>query len=245
MSRVTLLALASMILAAGLCLATPITGTLNFTGDATVTPTAFNFDCDVTLSCPPNYGDIQVTGPAGQTGTFTAVANKGAFGEDISVLTAPVNTPVNVADFLIFPTLPNVVFDLTELLAGVGGPCPPSGAAVCTPTNPALINPHNPGGKAPTNFADTQTGSTAYFSIFANARNVTTGEITKYKGIFSAQFGTNTAGVLADLAKFGHVTTSFSATLTPIVVPEPGTWGMIGTGLLLVAGSVIRRRREP
>ena len=222
--------------------ATPITGTLNFTGDATIQTGGINFACDIAViaPCPSGSGDMFATGTAGQTGTFSSIANTFGYVKSVDVMSggnATINSPFTLMNWVSFPSNPNIEVDLTFIFLGVGGSCPPSGGAVCTPDGiPSLVTAANPTGKAAANFTDTQTGSTAYVSALAVARNVATGETTQYRGLITTQFTIHSAQVLADLASGQLVPASYSATFSPSPVPEPESLITLisGLGLLLV-----------
>jgi hypothetical protein len=229
--------------------ATPVTGTLNITGDTTIAATTLTFLCDITgVTCPANYGAMAVTGSAAQTGTFSSLANTFGNIESISQATTPINQPFLLSNFITFKSNPDIVLDLTFLFAGTGGPCPPSGSASCTPMIPALVSPSNPLGLSPFTLSNTQTGSTADFSVAGQTRRVSTGEVSPFNGVFTMQF-TNTPGttdasvaaLLAQLALNGSITTAYSATFKASAVPEPGTTSLILGGLLVLAGTGFKR----
>ncbi len=232
--------------------AAPITGQLNITGDATVTTTVLTFLCDIVAAqpCPANYGNMAVTGSAAQSGDFTSLANTYGYIHSLDETTTPINQSFTLSDFIMFAADPDIRLDLTFIAAGTGGACPPSGSAACTPQIPALVTAANPLGLSPFNLANTPTGSIASFSVAGEARRVSTGELSPFGGVFTAQF-TNTPGttdadvasILAQLANQGSITTSYSATFKATMIPEPATEALLLGGLLVLAG--IRWRKRP
>lgn len=251
-SRLVLMAIAIVVLIPLSVFADPITGSLNFTGEVTATFTSLTFLCNQPggPACSSGQGNFLIE--PSSTGTFAGLSTSStaSFGNimDISNSTTPPGQTVSLSNFLTFASLPGVSFTLTKLNLGTGGACPPAPGSTCTPTSPLLISSSNPLGKTGTIFEDTATGSSAEFSINADAIMTSPSSgMTHYTGTFSATFnGMTTAQVLATLATSGSITTPYSATLTPVVststVPEPGTaWLFAGAGLLLLAGAGLRR----
>lgn len=232
---------------------TPVTGTLNITGDATVTAVALNFLCDILSpmsanSCPANYGNFIVTGPAAQSGSFVSVANTSGLIQSLNATTTPINQGFSLPNFITFTAAPDMALDLNYIYAGTGGACPPAGSATCTPMVPALVSPSNPTGLSPFNLANTANGSSASFSVAGQTRRVSTGETAAFNGTFTAQFtstpGTNDADVahiLAIFAAAGQITTSYSSTFVATTVPEPASTSLMIGGLLILASAGLKR----
>lgn len=242
--RIMLIAVAVALVAPLSVFADPITGELAFTGDVTATFTSLNFTCATGQTCSSGQGSFAIDGTA-STGTFAGMGAQTGHIMDINNSSTPPGSTVSLADFL---TLPNgVSFTLTKLNLGTGGACPPAPGATCTPTSPLLVSASNPLGKTGTIFEDTATGSTAEFSVNADAMLTSaSGQKTAYTGTFSATFnGMSTAAVLADLSSSGSISTPFSATFTPVsstTVPEPGTASLAILGVVfLMAGAGVRR----
>jgi hypothetical protein len=224
--------------------ADPVTGELAFTGNVTATFTSLDFSCAMGQSCASGQGSFTVDGAA-STGTFSGMGGSSGKIMGINNSSTPPGQMVSLSNFL---TLDGVTFTLTQLDLGTGGPCPPAAGATCTPTSPLLASSSNPMGKTGTIFEDTATGSTAEFSVDADAMLTSaTGQKTSYTGTFSATFnGMTTAQVLSDLSSAGSISTPYSATFTPTssttTVPEPGTASLFAAaGLLLLAGAGVRR----
>ncbi|HTV55249.1 MAG TPA: hypothetical protein VMI06_10065 [Terriglobia bacterium] len=239
--RLILIAVAVAVLIPLSVFADPITGELAFTGNVTATFTSLNFTCATGQSCSSGQGTYSIDGSA-STGTFAGLGGQTGHITNISNSTTPPGSTVSLANFLTLPDGDS--FTLTELNIGTGGSCPPASGSTCTPTSPLLVSSSNPSGKTGTIFEDTATGSSAEFSVDAVATSAS-GQTTDYTGTFSATFnGMTTAQVLADLSSAGSISTPYSATFTPVsktVVPEPGTASFMIAGLLVLAGSGLRR----
>lgn len=219
---------------------TPILGTLNITGNASVTVGGAVFKCDLGTTCAPGHGAFFATGGSANTGDFQALAV--SFGEilSLSTTTTPLNQDFFLPKFLTFNGNPDIEVELRFFYLGNGGTCPPTGSQTCTPTFPDLVSPSDPLGLAATNWQNTPIGSTASLSVLADFIRVSTGERTPYRGIFTAQFGQPAQNVIAALGAGGSVSTSYSATFVP--TPEPAPWISAGLGLLFLG--LVRRQRS-
>jgi hypothetical protein len=165
----------------------------------------------------------------------------------------PINQTFSLSNFVMFDPAgtvipPDVVLDLTFIFPGVSGQvgclaATPAAGQTCTPALAALVTASNVLGLSPFNLQNTQTGSTASFSIAGNARRISTGEISSFTGVFTAQFNVPFQEYLDDIAAGQSITNSYSATflaqITP--VPEASSLTML-LGGLLVAGGILRRR---
>lgn len=240
-NRLVFTAIAIAVLVPLSVFADPITGELAFTGNVTATFTSLDFTCASGQSCSSGQGSFTIDGAA-STGTFAGLGAQTGHIMGINNSSTPPGSTVSLANFLTLPG--GVSFTLTELNLGTGGACPPAPGSTCTPTSSLLASSSNPSGKTGTIFEDTATGSSAEFSVDADAISAS-GQTTAYTGTFSATFnGMTTAAVLADLSSAGSISTPYSATFTPVsktVVPEPGTASFMIAGLLLLAGSGLRR----
>src|SRR5215471_3023274 len=193
-------------------LAAPITGTLNFTGNAQISNDTINFQCDLLGVCNGSNGDFFLTGGSANTGTFQTISILNRFGQVVDIVSPPLNVAILIPEFATFTATNDVVLDITKVFMGVGGSCPPSAGQVCTPVG------------SPLNISMTQTGAVATFSVLANARRISTGEITPYRGLFTLQFTQNPLSVISQLPG-GTVDTSYSASFSPgsQIVPEPSS----------------------
>ena len=234
-------------------LAIPVSGSFSIGGSsAEVGATFLNFVCNnaLTASCPAGYGNFVVTPPV--SGSFIPYNGETGFIRNLSLATAPVNQNFSLPNFVIFDPAgtvvpPDIALDLNFIFTGVGGQAnclaAPAPGQTCTPIVPGLVTASNPLGLSPFTLANTQTGSSATFSVAGTARRISTGEISSFTGIFTAQFNQFYQEYLATIAAGGTITNSYSATFqaTLLPVPEASTITMLIGGLLLIGG-VVRRR---
>ena len=231
-------------------LAIPVSGNLSIGGSsAQVGATFLNFVCntDLTASCPSGYGNFTITPPA--TGSFVPFLGSEGFISNLTQATAPINQPFSLPNFVTIDSIvpAEIALDLTFIFTGVGGQAscllPPAPGQTCTPAIPALVTASNPLGLSPFTLANTQTGSSATFSVAGSARNVLTGEISSFTGIFTAQFNEFYQQYLGTIATGGTITNSYSATFqaTLLPVPEASTVTMLVGGLLLLGGMLRRK----
>jgi len=249
--------------------ATPVSGSLTMSGDASVgaAGTFLTFLCDFVSGdvCPANSGDFRVGGPVAQSGSFIAYSGDNGYIKSLNEGPQPLNTLFTLADFITFsPTgtviPPDIAFDLNFIGLGTEGqadclaPANPSQvpAQACTPIVASLVTPNNPLGLSPFNLVNTSNGSTASFTVAGTVRRLSTGETSHFIGEFTAVF-TSTPGttdksyqaLLADFEAGNPITTGYSAQFNAIIgqtVPEPGTISLAFGGLLIVAGCLGRRK---
>lgn len=245
-----MLATSVLLLPASL-LATPVTGTFGFAGGgANVSATSLVFLCSAAIDraspCPSaTAGNFIVTQG---TGDFAAYVTQGGFIESLMTPAAPINLAFSMPDFITFssepvnPVLPpDIALDLEFIFAGINGQVDCLAVAAvgqqCTPTNPAFVNPGNPLGLSQYNLQNTQTGSSASFSVSGNARRISTGELSDFTGIFTANFSTSYQELLKATSGGGAIVTPYSASFNVTLIPEPGSSAlmMIGIGLGLLA----------
>jgi hypothetical protein len=183
-------------------------------GDAALSVGTTSFDF-----FPPGGGSGSFRIGDGVTGNFAGLAGTSGTIQDLSLLAQPVNTPLNLANFITLAAAPTLRMDLTGISAGVGGPAscfsPAATGQTCTPPFPALVSASNPLGQSPLTLANTKTGSTMSFDLRANAVNAGTGSTSPAAGIVTAQFAGQTyQEVLATIIGGGTVNASFSATVS-------------------------------
>jgi hypothetical protein len=213
--------------------AAPIQGVLNIFGSVTVGQTTVDWT-------PPVGGpDGSFLVGLGNSGDFTAAPPLSSGTElDLDSTVTPANTVINVPGYLTLAAMPNVVFDLNFIFGGVFGPgqcfAAPAVGQNCTPPFPPPISPLN--------LTNTQTGSTASFSVKGIVTNTNTGEESNFTGVYTAQFNIPYQTLLNTVIGGGTVDATYSGTFTVTPIPEPGTESLaIGT-LLVLAGFGFRRK---
>jgi hypothetical protein len=212
--------------------AAPIQGVLNIFGNVLVGQTTVDWT-------PPVGGpDGSFLVGLGNTGDFAAVPplTMGTQ-QDLDGTVTPANTPINVAPYLTLASLPNAVFDLRFIFGGVFGPgqcfAAPAVGQSCTPPFPPPISPLN--------LTNTQTGSTASFSVKGIVTNTNTGEESDFTGVYTAQFNVPYQTLLTTVIGGGQVPATYSGTFTVVPIPEPGTEALAIGSLLVLAGLAFRR----
>jgi hypothetical protein len=233
--------------------ATPVSGSFDIGGSsATVSALTLLFGCNPAIPnapcpAPANYGNFAVTSATGAD--FTPYFGQGGYIHNLDQASQPLNTPFSLPDFIVFsgtagnPVLPpDIALDLHFIFLGIDpqAQCalPPAPGQNCTPIVPALVSPSNPLGLSAFNLQNTQTGSTASFSVAGSARRISTGELSNFTGLFTAQFNVPFQDVLATFGTSGTVTNSYSSTFAVTIVPEPETAGLVLGGLLIVLGRI-------
>jgi hypothetical protein len=234
-------------------LAIPVSGSFSIGGSsADVAATFLNFVCNnaLTASCPAASGNFVVTSPV--SGSFGPYLGDTGFIQSLNQAANPINQNFSQPNFLTFNPAgtvipPDIALDLTFIFTGVGGQAAcfaaPAPGQQCTPAIPALVTAANPLGLSPFTLANTQVGSSATFSVAGTARRISTGELSNFTGIFTAQFNEFYQEYLPIIAAGGTVTNSYSATFEAIAqpVPEASSITLLIGGLLL-AGGILRRR---
>jgi PEP-CTERM motif len=231
--------------------ATPITGTVNTVGQASVNLTQINFlnifgAGNLFNVSPPILGSFSTLVP-GSSGAIT----------NLNSASQPVGPTFSDPGWMIFPAngsgFPGARFDLTSIAPGsftnaaCFNPTIPMAGQTCTPFATSPFNETNLG------TGTSVTGVLVGFAVAGNAVNLSTGEITRFTGSFSTQInGTNLQAINAIIVAGGTVTNSYSANFTAFcpagtpnncanTVPEPTTSSLFGTGLLGLG--LLQRRR--
>lgn len=254
-SILAIAALSFIVLSPASLSATPINGSFDIGGPAaTVTALSLSFSCNPAITnapcpAPADYGNFSVTSSSGSFGPYFT---QGGYVHNLDNTAEPLNTNFNLANFIIFSSTagnpvipPDIALDLQFIFLGVDGQsqcaAAPAPGQTCTPIIPALVSASNPTGLSAFNLQNTQTGSSASFSVSGTARRISTGETSSFTGVYTAQFNVPYQTVLAQLAT-GSVTNSISATFLATAVPEPETTALVLGGLLVLLGRIGMRR---
>jgi len=173
-----------------------------------------------------------------QTGTNTNVTSAvGPLGPGVTGTIVDLNvvmTPLPVADFLTFASVPGLTFTLDSL-----GPGP--GSTVCAGL--PLFGTCAAFAGSPFALQRTPTGTAVVVSM-GGVVSDGTDPTSLWSGAFTTQINSQTPAQIQTTINGGGVITSthsgsFDITVNPI--PEPGTLLMLGSGLLLTG--ILRRRR--
>lgn len=229
-----------------------------FCASATTINNALHFSGDVTISTDTNTGNGTLTfdNVTGQNYTFTIDAASGSLGgltgggtaKTIGSISAPINTPVNIPDFLTFANNPNLSFTLTYVFGGIDGPggCS-ANSAVFVPGNTCSPSgtPYNLQDLDSTLGNKTSSASFVVEGILVDGNSQAPASIT----FSSADTGESLEQILNDQEHGISDTITFGAqliagTVTMPSVAEPATSSlMLGAGLVLV-GCMFRNRNR-
>jgi len=216
--------------------AAPIVGTFNIAGTITVTPTTITW----TLNDPPFTADKATIGPGG-TGGFAGLGGTTVTIHDLNNATEPVGVSFPSQPFISFdagPSLPTL--NINFIFGGIYnasqcGTLPAAVGQTCTTPGSPFNFVNNP---PPPPLGPQATATFVFMGITSDG-------LENWQGNFTSQFTVPYQSVLAQLASTGSVTNTFSAsfTLNPIsTVPETGTLGLLGLGLVAVSMKLRRRR---
>jgi hypothetical protein len=244
----------SLIFATAHTLSADIIGTFDIGGDtASVGLGGVTFGCIKLLTvapCPKGSGNDIVDNASGNV---TPNFLEGAFVGNLTNAADPLNTPLNINNWLVItPSIfnssaPTVELELQFLPLGnfSNALCSAKAAPgqTCTP-NTAPITVNNPTGKSDFDLTNTQTGFTAGFDVLGRAFN-STGGSEDFTGTFTAtvngeSYQTALKQILAGKAPRFTYTASFTLFTT---VPEPSFLPLFGGMSLVLVGVVAYRRR--
>lgn len=223
-------------------IADPIMNGLHFSGDVTIT-----------TNTSTGAGTLTWDNVAGQPYTFTVDAASGNLSfltgggtaKPIGSATAPINTKVDIPDFLTFQNDPNLSFTLTYVFGGVDGTggCSANTStfvpgSICSPAG----TPFNLQDLVNANGQNTSSASFVVEGFLVENGTDVAASIT----FSSADTGKSFEQILNDQEHGIPDTITFGAQLTAGTpsVAEPATSSlMLGAGLLLI-GSVFRKRNR-
>ncbi len=192
----------------------------------------------------PADGDIiytSGTGDFGAAGAFNLLTTFGGI-KDLDLLTAPVDTPLSIENFLTSAAHPELQFTLTYLAPGTGTAAGCAGAAgtVCTPFPGSPFTIVN-GGVLPNG----QQGSGVTMNMSGTVSDGSGDPVSFWSAAFTTQFADKNSGmILAEIDDEGFVQNSYSAHFVVDVVPVPEPASMLLTGLALSGMAMVIRRRR-
>jgi len=178
-------------------------------------------------------GDILF--PTG-TGSFDAYDFTTGTIRDLNALTEPTGVPISFANFITAAIDPSSNFVLTFIHPGSSADttCDNIEGTICTPAG------------SPFTIINTATGSTVSISFTGYVTDGSGDPVSPWTATFTTP-ATDRAGVIiaAILGPTGYYQTSSAGTFTVTAgqIPEPSTYGLIGSGLLAL-GLFARRRRK-
>src|SRR3954468_5725260 len=204
-----------------------VTGELNITGTVVFSSTLVDF-----TPGPNDTGTAPIV--AGSGGTFTTLVGSLAIVRDI-----PIPSAGGILNAITFQAEPLLRFDATAVEPGIFGA---SQCAVAPAVGQSCTVPGTP-----FNLTNTRQGSTLSFEVSGFFVDLSDGTAnpTPYHGIATAQFiGKSYQQVLASMADGQNITTSYSASFGPSVVPEASSVLMLSAGLLALGALGWRRSRH-
>jgi len=229
-------AIAAVVIALPLSVsADTITGGIHFSGDVTITsPGGVGLLSPDSLPTPNEAYNFTVDDGSGYFAGLNGFGNGTTFGS----ATAPIDTPVNIPDFLTFQNTPDT-FTLTYVFGGVDG----TAGCSAVVANAADGNTCSPPG-SPYNLQDIQPNgqdSSATFVVegvlmdgaTANPATITFTAASTGKSL--EQLLNDQENGLADVITYGAQLQT--------VAPEPGTPSLMLGACLLLAGGMLRRKK--
>jgi hypothetical protein len=222
-----------------------VISTFSIAGSATVSATSIDFSGVVATINTPSDPENPLVGSAVNIG-------------NLSEATTPVNTPIDVTDWLTTttsvadPAAGEVSLNLMLLPAGVF-PTAPVGTPPCGITDGAPGNTCTPTIVTPTGsfksnlnlFNTASSGYTAGFFASGSALDKLTGTPQFFTAEFAAADTMATyQSALAQIAAGGSVTIPFTAKFSFTAIPEPSFLPLFGIVGILVVGVALYRRRS-
>jgi hypothetical protein len=234
-----------------------ISGSFDIGGSsATVGETSITFNCVAGIvfapqPCPAGTGNFHVTNAVGSS--FTPYLSEGGYIQGLSEATTPLNTPFLLGNWLTFFTgpvvVPDIALDLQFNYLGIDSQADclaaPAPGQTCTPIIPALVgSPNDPLGLSSFNLQNLAGGgSSASFSVAGMARQISTGQVSPFIGVFTAALDTPYQTALAQILAGEPFTHAYDASFQVSMVPEPGFGIPVLFGCLAVLISSYRRRK--
>ena len=192
----------------------------------------------------PSDGDViftHGTGDFGAGGSFNLIGTLGGL-KDLNLLTAPVNTPISIENFLTSDAHTELDFTLTYLAAGSGtaAGCGNSPGTVCTPFVGSPFTIVN--GQA---LPNGEVGSGVTVNMSGTVSDGSADPVSYWSAAFTTQFATMSSGeILAMIDDEGFGESSYSAQFVVDVTPVPEPASMVLTGLALSGMAMFIRRRR-
>jgi hypothetical protein len=235
----TTLMASAMVLMSQLASATPITGSggpfsgvLNGGTSVQVTGTCINFFSATPISACGSPASFTVT-PASSDAQFTGTGSIQDFNSANQQGTTPPSAPY--INGTAFTTLGAYSWDVTRVIIPNAAPCTPPGAPVVCSFGVFTITQSdlNSTTNCPVGFNSCGVVSVAFGASGIGYSGTSATGSTPYTYSFTSQFNNQTIQNLLILASSVGVSNSVSLTYTPnSVVPEPGEFALVGTGLM-------------
>ena len=180
-------------------------------------------------------GSFNVGAP--DTGVFAGLV--GTNGDIQDLTTLPINTTINITDFMTFANAANLSITLTEINGGTLPACSPSMAAAgqsCSPTG----TPYNLSNQT----ATSSVGSASIQGYLVDSNHP--GVLTPLTGIFSTQFvNMSYQQLVSTVDGGGSVDATYSAQFVTSATPEPGTVLLLVSGFLMLGFAKFGTRLLP
>ncbi len=229
-SRLPLLLSVGAFLSAPALVASPIFGSIDFSGTITVS----NVPQTIAWTLPPANKALvgSVTGSfAGLTSTLLTI-------DDLTNPPATVDgagfANETFVSFDAAPLLPTLLINFIS--QGVFS----SASCLTAPAPGQTCTPNVPGG-SPFNFINTSQNTSSATFVFSG---VSSDGLSNWTGVFTSQFNHNFQTVLATLASTGSVSNTYSGTITVTPIPEPNTLLLVLGAFGVLVGCIRKKRME-